>query len=144
MAPYVQECLVKATPATIWKTCFAPMKWELWDPDVELMQDVSGECVNGTTFVFQMKDSSIKKIPVVLSQVQEHESLRFTGGVLGGTMKFDGIIEISVVDATTSNVKYSFDMFGPLGSLVNWLNPTPVSNGVEKGLENIKNLSEAA
>jgi hypothetical protein len=35
-------------------------------------------------------------------------------------------------------------MFGPLGSLVNWLSPTPVTGGVETGLENIKNLSEEA
>ena len=141
MAPCVRECDVKATPATIWKMCFAPMKWELWDPDVEIVEDVSGPCANGTTFVFVMKDSSIKTIPVVLSDVTENESVRFVGGVLGGAMKFDGFIDISVVDSSTSRVTYSFDMFGPLGSLVNWLNPFPVTNGVEKGLENIKNLS---
>ena len=120
------------------------MKWESWDPDVEAVEDATGGCVNGTKFVFVMKEGSIKKIPVVLSDVTENETVRFAGGVLGGAMKFDGFIEISVVDASTSHVKYSFDMFGPLGSMVVWLNPTPVTNGVEKGLENIKTLSEAA
>jgi hypothetical protein len=146
MAPYVRESLVKATPATIWKTCFTPMKWESWDPDVEALEDVSGDCVNGTTFIFIMKEGSMKKIPVSLSDVKEKESVRFSGVVLGGMMKFDGLIEITTAkdDANASNVKYSFDMFGPLGSMVNWLNPAPVTEGVEKGLENIKKLSEGA
>jgi hypothetical protein len=120
------------------------MKWEMWDPDVSALEEVSGDCVNGTTFLFVMKEGPIKHIPVSLSDVKENESIRFSGGALGGAMQFDGLIEITATEDDASNVKYSFDMFGPLGSLVNWLNPTPVTGGVEKGLENIKNLSEEA
>lgn len=149
MTPCVRECTVKATPSVIWKTCFTPMKWEMWDPDIVGLEDVNGNCANGTTFTFIMKEGSIQKIPAALSDVKENESVRFVGAVLGGTMKFDGFIEISSTpssptDGGETNVKYTFDMFGPLGSVVNWLNPKPVTGGVEKGLENIKNLSEAA
>ena len=122
------------------------MKWEMWDPDVEALEEVSGGCVDGTSFVFVMREGPIKKIPVSLSDVKENESVRFTGEAVGGMMKFDGFIEIaaSPEDDGASNVQYSFDMFGPLGSFINFINPKPVTGGVEKSLDNIKNLSEAA
>jgi carbon monoxide dehydrogenase subunit G len=144
MAPCVRETNVKATPATIWKAAFEPMKWETWDPDVERLEEVSGSCVNGTSFLFVMKEGPVKKIPVTLSDIKENETLRFSGAAIGGLMKFDGFIEISEVDATTSKVKYTFDMTGFLGSVVAKLNPAPVVGGVEKGIENIKTLSEEA
>lgn len=146
MAPHYRECTIKASPSTIWKTCIASMKWEEWDPDVQYLEDVSGECVNGTTLVFVMKDSSspIAKIHVTLRGVQENQSIQYHGGVWGGTMKFDASIEITSLDDNTSFVRYTFDMYGLMGSLVNWYNPAPVTVGVEKGLENIKRLSEAA
>ncbi len=120
------------------------MQWEKWDPDVQKLEDVSGDCADGTTLVFVMKDGPIPKIPVTLSGVKDNECLHYHGGVLRGTINFDASIEISIIDDITSHVKYSFDMNGIFGSLVNWYNPTPVISGVEQGLENIKNLSEAA
>ena len=147
MAPHFRDCTIQASPSTIWKTCIAPMKWEEWDPDVQCLEDVSGDCVNGTTLVFVMKEgsSSIAKIPVTLRGVQENQSLQYHGQVWGGSMQFDASIEITPIeDGNTSFVRYTFDMYGVLGSAVNWYNPTPVTEGVEKGLENIKRLSEAA
>lgn len=122
------------------------MKWEEWDPDVQCLEDVSGDCVDGTTLVFVMKPEStpIPKIPVTLRGVKEEESLQYHGAVWGGTMKFDASIEITAIDEKSSFVRYTFDMYGLLGSLINWYNPAPVTVGVEKGLENIKRLSEAA
>eukprot|EP00187_Rhodella_violacea_P009308 CAMPEP_0174892436 /NCGR_PEP_ID=MMETSP0167-20121228/7394_1 /TAXON_ID=38298 /ORGANISM="Rhodella maculata, Strain CCMP736" /LENGTH=147 /DNA_ID=CAMNT_0016130935 /DNA_START=118 /DNA_END=561 /DNA_ORIENTATION=+ len=144
MAPCLREAEIKATPSTIWKSCFAPMKWEMWDPDVDGTEDVSGDCVDGTTFVFVMKDGPIKKAKFQLTEVKECETVRFTGRLLGGLMKFDGFFEISAKDDSTSFVKYTFDMTGPLGSFANWAKPAAVVEGVEKGLENIKNISEKA
>ena len=120
------------------------MKWEEWDPDVQHLEDVSGDCVNGTKLVFVMKDGPIPKIPVTLRGVKENESIQYHGGVLWGTMKFDASIEITALEDNTSFVRYTFDMHGLLGSVVHWYNPAPVTVGVEKGLENIKRLSEAA
>ena len=142
MAPCVRDLEVKATPAEIWKSCFVPMKWEQWDPDVEAIEDVSGDCVNGTTFTFVMISDSVKRIPVTLSDVKENETLRFAGAAVHGLMKFDGFIEIKAKDESSSTITYSFSMFGLLGSLVNWMNPVVVSGGVEKGLENMKKIAE--
>ena len=143
MAPYLQECEVKASPATIWKACFAPMKWETWDPDITHLDNVlGGSLATGTSFDFVMRDSSIEKIPVVLTNVQENEVIKYEGRVLQGAMKFDATIEISSLDENHSTVRYSFEMFGVLGSVIHFFNPKPVTNGVETGLANIKRLSE--
>lgn len=57
MAPVECKTKVAATPKIIWETCFAPMKWELWDPDMEKMVNVNGDGVNdGTEVKFYMKD----------------------------------------------------------------------------------------
>ena len=116
------------------------MKWEEWDPDVQCLEDVSGDCIDGTTLIFVMKPEStpIPQIPVTLRGVKENESLQYHGAVWGGTMKFDASIEITAIDDTSSFVRYTFDMYGLLGSIIHWYNPAPVTGGVEKGLENIK------
>ena len=145
MAPYVQACEVKASPATIWKTCFAPMKWENWDPDItHLENNLRGDVAlaTGTSFDFVMKESSIQKIPVVLTEVREYEVIKYEGRVLQGAMKFDATIEVSPISETLSSVRYSFEMFGVLGSVIHFFNPKPVTHGVEMGLANIKRLSE--
>ena len=144
MGVCVRESEVKATPETIWKTCFADMKFEKWDVDVVRLEDVSGECTNGTTFAFIMKEGPIEKIPCALSDVKENESLRFAGSVLGGMMKFDGFIEITKKDESTSNIKYTFVMNGLLGTFAMWANSKPAVHGTEKGLENMVSLSEEA
>jgi hypothetical protein len=144
MAPTVRESDCKATPAIIWKTCFADMKFDKWDPDVSAIEDVSGECVNDTSFTFVMKEGPIKKIPCTLSDVKENESLRFTGKAMLGLMAFDGLIEITTKDDSTSHIKYTFDMTGLLGLAVMQLNPQPVVGGTEGGLANIVKLSEEA
>jgi Polyketide cyclase / dehydrase and lipid transport len=144
MGPYIKECEVKASPATIWEACFAPMTWETWDPDVAHIENVSGGLVTGTSFEFIMKEGPVKNIPVVLTDVKEHEVIKYVGSVLKGAMKFDSLVEIFQLDAHTSRVRYSFDMFGVLGSTVNYLNPKAVTNGVDGGLANIKRLSEEA
>mmetsp|Transcript_29645 Transcript_29645/g.85279 ORF Transcript_29645/g.85279 Transcript_29645/m.85279 type:complete len:145 (+) Transcript_29645:126-560(+) len=144
MAPYTRECQVNASPSTIWAACFEPMKWELWDPDVSHLEDISGDLVAGTSLVFVMKDGPIPKIPVVLKEVEKNRRIQYEGSVWKGTMKFFSTIEITEVNKTTCNVRYSFDMHGIVGSTINWLNPKPVSDGVDKGIENIKRLSEEA
>ena len=144
MAPTVRESDVKATPATIWQTCFADMKWEKWDPDVVCLEDLSGECIDGTTITFVMNAGPVKKIPCSLSYVKENERLRFAGTALWGLMSFDGLVEITAKDETTSNIKYTFDMTGVLGTLVLRLNPAPVVGGTEGGLANMVKLSEEA
>jgi len=143
MAPYVQACEVNASPATVWKACFAPMKWETWDPDItHLDNPLGGSLATGTSFDFVMKDSSIQKIPVVLTNVNEYEVIKYEGRVLQGAMKFDATIEISPMGENLSSVRYSFEMFGVLGSVIHFFNPKPVTHGVEMGLANIKRLSE--
>lgn len=146
MAPIVRSLEVKAYPSHIWKTCFAPMKWEEWDPDVEALEDISGECADGTTFTFVMIDDTVKRIPVTLSDVKENETVRFAGAAVGGLMKFDGFIRIEPKEGTdgcsSSIIEYSFCMFGLLGSVVNYMKPDVVLSGVEKGLENMKSIAE--
>jgi hypothetical protein len=144
MAPYVQDCEIKASPATIWKACFAPMKWETWDHDITHIENLPGTLATGTAFEFVMRDGPIPRIPVILTDVKEYEVVKYEGSVLHGAMKFHAVIEINPVEENVSSVKYSFDMFGILGSTIHYLNPKPVTGGVETGLANIKRLSEEA
>ena len=146
---------VKATPSTIWNTCIAPMNWEQWDEDIvgleppKSSKQTSGgtpqlELEVGKSFTFIMKDSSVKEIPVTSLQVKPNEVIEYKGGVMYGLLKVWGKIEInpSTTDNTTSDVKYSFELSGLLGSLAMWKDPKPVVHGTEKGLANIVRLSE--
>eukprot|EP00339_Tiarina_fusa_P028288 CAMPEP_0117047172 /NCGR_PEP_ID=MMETSP0472-20121206/32608_1 /TAXON_ID=693140 ORGANISM="Tiarina fusus, Strain LIS" /NCGR_SAMPLE_ID=MMETSP0472 /ASSEMBLY_ACC=CAM_ASM_000603 /LENGTH=146 /DNA_ID=CAMNT_0004759787 /DNA_START=26 /DNA_END=463 /DNA_ORIENTATION=- len=144
MAPCVEESVVKASPATIWKACFAHMEWEKWDPDVTHMEDVSGGCEEGTLCTFMMKEGPIKRIPCKLSGVKENESLTFSGSVMAGLMQFQGTITISANDDDTSTINYAFDMFGLLGSFVYWAKPEAVLGGTKGGLDNMVKISEEA
>jgi hypothetical protein len=81
------------------------MKWEQWDPDLTEMKDVSGGCVDGTTFVFAMKNGS--DVPITLCDVVENESLTFKGSVAGGMLSCVGTIKISTVDNKTSKIDYT-------------------------------------
>lgn len=94
----------KATPQTIWVTCFVPMKWEMWDPDVKELRDTSGGCDNGTTTTFVMNDGS--SFPMTLSNVVENKSVDFTGCMFGGMLKAEGRVKIEVVDESTSRIDY--------------------------------------
>jgi hypothetical protein len=144
--PIVRESDVKANPSTIWHACFVHMKFEKWDPDVEVVTDVRGNgCENGTKFTFVMKDGPIKRIPCVLSDVKVNESLRFTGAAVWNLIQFDGLIEISTKNGSNKNfshIKYSFNMTGPLGTAIMHLNPKAAIQGTEGGLQNMVNLSE--
>jgi hypothetical protein len=145
MVPCVRESLVKASPATVWKTCIADMKWEKWDEDVVCLEGVDKGLTEGGNIVFVMKEGqAIPKIPVKLTTVKENELVEYTGRVLHGLMLFEGSIEISAKDEYTSRIKYSFGMTGLLGRPINWYNPFPVVQGTETGLANMVRLSEEA
>jgi hypothetical protein len=145
MAPCVRESDVKASPATVWKTCIAELKWEKWDDDVVCLEGVDKGLTEGGNIVFVMKDGqAIPKIPVKLTTVKENKHLEYTGSVLYGLMNFGGSIEMSAKDELTSRIKYSFGMTGLLGSPINWYNPIPVVHGTETGLANMVRLSEEA
>ncbi len=91
MAPCVRESDVKASPATVWKTCIADMKWEKWDEDLACLEGVGKGLTEGGNIVFVMKDGqAIPKIPVKLTTVKENEHLEYTGSVLYGLMNFMG------------------------------------------------------
>ena len=163
MAPVTRTATVSATPRTIWKACFAPMQWQAWDVDVQAVQDVQGGCVNGGTFVFVMKDGggrTSSKAPTTLFNVKEYQTLSYTGAFLGGLVQFQGdfvleepavVVEKNTTSSTstsssdqTTKITYTFQMTGFLGSLVGWMKSDMIVHGVEKGLENIKQISENA
>ena len=136
--------VAKASPATIWNTCFAPMKWESWDEDVVRLKDVSGPCKDGTKFLFVMKDGY--EATTVLSNVKQDQRLTFSGSMMGGWTRFKGIIEL-IPDPDgqkQTKVDYTFEMSGMLGRIVNFVAKSKVVQGTEHGLQNIIRLSEAA
>ncbi len=104
MAPVEVSSNVAATPETIWETCFVPMKWETWDPDLKELKDVSGGCEEGTTCIFAMKDGS--DIPITLSNVVKEKSVDFSGGVMGGMIGAVGKVVITPVTSMTSKIDY--------------------------------------
>mmetsp|Transcript_21210 Transcript_21210/g.30358 ORF Transcript_21210/g.30358 Transcript_21210/m.30358 type:complete len:146 (-) Transcript_21210:139-576(-) len=142
MAPIKVSATVAATPSTIWETCFAPMKWETWDPDVLEVKDVSSGCEDGCTCVFAMKDGN--DIPITLSNVKKNESVDFSGGALGGLLSAEGKVLITVVDDATSKIDYSFELKGFLGAIVGVVKKKECVEGTEDGLANMVKLSEAA
>eukprot|EP01083_Nonionella_stella_P007425 21467_1 len=132
MAPCEVSATVKATPETIWNTCFEPMKWESWDPDLNEVKDVSTDgCEEGTTCIFAMKDGS--NIPITLSNVEKNKSVDFKGSVAGGIIRAEGKVLISSVDASTSKIDYSFALLGIMGSLVAMIKKKEVVGGTQSG-----------
>jgi hypothetical protein len=143
MAPYNFSDSCKATPETIWETCFSHMKWENWDTDVEKVLDPSGGCVNGTTFIFHMKSG--QKINCTLTDVVKNETLTFTGPFLGGMGRFDGTVNLIPEgnDATTK-IDYTFGWGGFMAPVLNLVAGKPAMEGTKTGLENMVRLSEEA
>lgn len=143
MAPVNVSDDVVATPSTIWKTCFAPMKWELWDPDLKELTEVSGACVNGTTMNFIMQTGQV--VPVTLSNVVQNQSLTFSGKMALGLVKFEGTVVLSSSsESTKTNVDYTFGISGCIGSIISKATWKDIVEGTENGLKNIVKLSEEA
>lgn len=145
MAPCNYSGTAKATPETIWETCFSHMKWEIWDVDVETVLEPSGGCENGTTFIFDMKSG--QKISCVLSGVVKENKLTFSGGMLGGTVKFEGHVTLEPAPngaAGETLIDYTFGMGGFFGPVIGMLGKKAITEGTEKGLENMILLSEEA
>lgn len=143
MAPIEVSATVAATPETIWQTCFEPMKWESWDPDLKEVKDVSTSgCEEGTACTFAMNDGS--NIPITLSNVQKNKSLDFKGGMLGGIVRAEGKVMISPVDSTTSKIDYSFQLLGFIGSIVGMVKKKECVEGTQGGLDNMVKMSEEA
>lgn len=65
---------------------------------------MKGACENGTTCTFVMKDGN--NIPVMLSNVEKNKSLIFSGGMLGGLLKFKGEVVITPVESSKSKIDY--------------------------------------
>jgi hypothetical protein len=140
-----REAIVAANAKTIWKTCFASLEFEKWDPDLEEISNKSSdECKDGTELTFVMKDGNVLQIE--LSNVKENESLTFGGGVLMGAVFGEGIFILTPdEDDSKTKVEYSFELRGCLGaSILSCVNKAGVIEGTEHGLENIKQMSEEA
>mmetsp|Transcript_20443 Transcript_20443/g.35134 ORF Transcript_20443/g.35134 Transcript_20443/m.35134 type:complete len:148 (+) Transcript_20443:47-490(+) len=142
MAPVQVSATVAATPETIWSTCFEPMKWESWDPDLKEVTDVVGGCEEGATCIFAMNDGS--KVPITLSNVTKNASLDFKGGMLGGILRCEGNVRIAPVDEATSKIDYNFELLGFVGSIVSVIKKKEVVGGTQGGLDNMVKMSEEA
>ncbi|KAL3780529.1 hypothetical protein HJC23_004516 [Cyclotella cryptica] len=142
MSPVEVSATAAATPETIWKTCFEPMKWESWDPDLKETRDTEVGCKEGATCTFVMNDGNV--IPVTLSNVQKNKSLNFSGGLFGGILKFVGKVSISPVDSASSKIEYSFALNGLIGPIISFLKKDDVVGGTQGGLDNMVKLSEEA
>lgn len=142
--------ITHASPKTIWDTCISNFQWEAWDHDVQQLSDVSGKCVAGTTFTFDMKDGS--QIPVTLTEVNEHKLISYKGTIAGGSVHIQSTISFEPMvdtDSNTSNkpqtrVTYQFAITGILGPVVNFLKWKMIVDGTKTGLANIIRLSEDA
>lgn len=136
------SAVVEATPEIIWGTCFAPMRWELWDHNIKQLKNTSGPCENGTTCIFQQKDG--KDFFFTLSNVRTNHTLHFSGVALGGTIKADGKICITPIDNVYTKIDYSFELSGSVGFVVAILKKRAVVEGTEGGLANMVTMAEEA
>lgn len=137
MAPIVRTATIKATSSTIWKTCFAHMKWEIWDPRIEKVIDTDGTLADKSTCTFLMKNE--KKI-VIKILISENKIIEYEGKMALG--KFVGTILMSDKKDSTTEMEYSFLFEGCFGSLAQRVGGSV--EDMERGLENIINLSEEA
>ena len=137
-----RKALANVDPATIWRTCFVPMKWETWDPDVNKLENVKGGCTEGATFDYVMKDGMRAK--ATLSDVVENRSLTFSGSLMGGLVGFQGILRLIPKDDANTEIEYEFGMKGFLGSIAGYFSKTKIVHGVEEGLRRIVNIAEAS
>lgn len=139
-----REAIVAANAETIWKTCFASLEFEKWDPDlIEISNKSSDECKDGTEMTFVMKDGNV--LLIKLSNVKENESLTFGGGVMMGAVFGEGVFILTPdEDDSKTKVEYSFELRGCLGAILAMVNKAGLIEGTEHGLENIKQMSEKA
>ena len=140
--PYNFSNSCKASPETIWETCFSHMKWEIWDTDVTQVLEPSGGCENGTTFIFDMKSG--QKVNCTLSDVVKNETLTFRGPFLGGAGSFTGTVKLIPEGPDATKVDYTFGWGGFMSPLLNLALGKPAEEGTRMGLENIIRLSEEA
>jgi len=131
---------VLAKPETIWKACFDHMKFELWDPDVTELKNVSGPCVDGTKFDFGMNSGSM--VPAELSDVKRNECLTFTGKAFAGMLMFKGTIVLSSQNDDRTKIEYTFETTGFIGKLAGSLGKKRIIHGTEEGLANMIKLSK--
>ena len=156
----------RASAQHVWKTCFAPMKWESWDPDLIGMKDVSGPCETGTTFTFIMKEGG-KEFSSVIDEAEENRYISFTSSMFCGCVKLTGEIALKPQpNGEGTEIEYGFETHGCLGYVCNlqtipsslslqththththrWIIAGAISKhieeGVEGGLGNIIYISE--
>lgn len=145
MAPaVVRTATASAKPSTIWQACFVPMKWQEWDVDIKNLEDVQGGgCKQGGTFVIVMTNGE-SKAKTTLSNVEENQSLTYSGAFYGGLAAFQGDFLLEQDGPQKTKITYTFEMKGILGAIVGMLKSEWIVHGTEKGLENIVRLSEAA
>jgi hypothetical protein len=140
-----RDAIVAADAETIWKTCFASLEFDKWDPDLkEISNKSSDECKDGTKLTFVMKDGN--ELPMTLSNVKENKSMTFAGGVLMNAMFGKGtfILTPDDEDGSKTKVEYTFELSGCLGAILSMVNKAAVIGGTEHGLENVKRMSEKA
>lgn len=142
MARFHFSQVAQANPSTIWTACFSHMKWEIWDPDVQALLEVSGGCKDGTTFIFHMKDGG--EIPGTLSNVVENKSLTFSGGVFGGLVHCEGTVIMEKQEEKVTRIDYTFAVSGCAGALMSIVLAKMMRDGTEHGLANMVRLSEEA
>ena len=144
MAPVEFTARASATPETIWNTCIEHMKWDMWDPDVREVRDVSGDgkCTEGTACTFAMNDG--QEVPIALTNVVRGTSVDFAGAFLKGAIRAEGKLRIRSIDTNTSEVYYSFELLGLVGMLVTMMKRKEVVGGTKGGLDNIVKLAEEA
>ena len=135
-----REGIAKATPETIWKSCFEPMKWETWDADLDRLEDVSGKMANGTTMIFVLTDGV--KVPTRVENCVDNERFTFRGKL--GPMEFHGTVILTPVDDCATNIRFTIGIEGCLGAIFHFFKKEANVSNTEKGLENMIRISEEA
>ena len=131
---------------TVWKTCFVPMKWESWDPDVKEMKNVSGGLGIDSTFTFVMNDGAEFQTRLVdVLDEKSHKALIFSTSLVCGLLELRGEIELTERSEVTE-IQYNFSIGGCMACVAssNTRIEQEIVNGVKVGLANIIDMSEKA
>mmetsp|Transcript_63530 Transcript_63530/g.75180 ORF Transcript_63530/g.75180 Transcript_63530/m.75180 type:complete len:159 (-) Transcript_63530:188-664(-) len=142
----VHNGTVAASPSTVWNSCFEPMKWETWDPDVKCLESGSGtdsnlELADGRTFYFVMKSG--KKLKATL-EITKNQRLSYLGCFWGNNGKFEAEILLKATGEDKTDIQYTFGLNGCLGSVLAGITTKSINEGMQKSMENIIRISEDA
>lgn len=137
MPSVTRTTIVEAPASIVWGVFSDVDKWSIWDTGLETS---SGEFVKGGRVNMTMGGITISGR---FEEVIENKTFTMKGSLLVGLLTFRMKQTLTPQQGETK-LEYEYGIYGLLGNLLWKAQSTSMVQGTEKGLANIKRLSEEA